>query len=213
MSCIKLYTGQDNACKVVYKKYYQQVVLVNKDDVESHVISTASVLGGVFSVGSIPHRIRFSLKEDKTGYLFRGPENGNNYFATFQKETDDNIPQYIHNVQLPIIGAEESTKALLRTLDLAKYFAAIQYMDGTVEIYGFENGLSTDDYEFDLANGGGGSFINLISLDNGLEDDPPYIYVPITGTANEDFNNLFADIVDVDLGDFNDDFNDDFDIT
>ena len=37
----------------------------------------------------------------------------------------------------------------MKSLDLAKYFAAIQFMDGTVEIYGFENGLTTDDYEFD----------------------------------------------------------------
>src|SRR5690606_14491773 len=99
-----------------------------------------------------------------------------------------------------------------RSSDLAKYFAAIQYTDGTVEIYGFENGLTTDDYDFDLQNNGGGSFINLISPESGMEDEPPYIYVPLTGTANEDFNNLFVDIPDVNIGDFNDDFNNDFDI-
>ena len=64
-----------------------------------------------------------------------------------------------------------------------------------------------------LTGGAGGSLINLISHENGLEDDPPYIYVPLTGSANQDFNNLFENIVDVDLGDFNDDFNNDFDIT
>lgn len=211
MSCLKLYGGQDTACKSIYKKYYQQVVLVNKDDVASFVIQTIDFnYNGAYVP---PHRIRFFLKEDKTGYLFRGPENGNNYFATFSKELDDNIPQYLHNVQVPVFGAMESTKALLKTLDLAKYFAAIQFMDGTVEIYGFENGLTPDDYEFDLAGGGGGSFINLVSLDNGLEDDPPYIYIPLTGSANTDFNNLFVNIPDVELGSFNDDFNSDFDIT
>ena len=153
------------------------------------------------------------LKPDKTGYLFRGQQNGNSFSATFSKEIDDNIPQYIHTVQLPIFGANEGIKVLLKTLDLAKYFAAIQYMDGTVEIYGFENGLTTDDYDFDLQGNSGGSVISLISPESGMEDEPPYIYIPIEGTANEDFNNLFVDIPDVNLGDFNSDFNSDFDIT
>lgn len=212
MSCINLYSGQDVSCSRIYKKYYQQVVLVNKSDVLSFVINGSELLG-TNSTSTPKHRIRFALKEDKSGFLFRATEAGLNYFATFSKELDDNIPQYLHNVQLPIFGAKESTKALLKTLDVANYFAAIQFNDGTVEIYGFENGLTTDDYDFDLQGGGGGSFINLISRDSGLEDNPPYIYVPLTGTANDDFNNLFQDIDDVELGDFNNDFNNDFDIT
>ena len=212
MSCVNLYTGQDNTCKQIFKKYYQQIVLVNKNDVESYVISSNIKIGS-FTSSQKTNRVRFSLKTDKKGFLFRGPEKGSNYLATFSKETDDNIPQYMHNVQLPIVGAGEETKNILKTLDLSVYFAAIQFMDGTVEIYGFENGLITEDYDFDLTGGAGGSLINLISHENGLEDDPPYIYVPLTGSANTDFNNLFENIVDVDLGDFNDDFNNDFDIT
>ena len=213
MSCVKLYRGQDITCQSNYKKYYQQVVLVNKDDVKNHVItSNVPTYSGKSNISTL-HRIRFYLKPGKKGYLFRGPENANTYLATFSKETDDNIPQYVHSVQLPIFGAKESTKVILKTLDFAKYFAAVQYMDGTVEIYGFENGLTTDDYDYDLQGGGGGSILTLISKDNGMEDDPPYVYIPTDGNANEDFNNLFVDIPNVVLGDFNDDFNDDFDIT
>jgi hypothetical protein len=213
MSCIKLYSGQDVSCRSNYKKYYQSVVLVNKSDVESFVIN--STIGSEIGTGftNYLHRIRFSLFAGKTGYLFRGQPNGSGYFATFSKETDDNIPQYIHSIQLPIFGAKESTKVLLKTLDLANYFGAVQFTDGTVEIYGFENGLTTDDYDFDLQNNGGGSFITLISPENGMEDEPPYIYVPLDGDANTDFNNLFVDIPNVELGDFNNDFNNDFDIT
>jgi hypothetical protein len=213
MSCAKLFRGQDISCQSNYKKYYQQVVLVNKDDVESFVIKATISADGSVGFSDYYHRIRFSLKAGKTGYLFRGQPNGNGYYALFSKELDENIPQYIHTVQLPIFGAKETTKILLKTLDLAKYFAAIQYMDGTVEIYGFENGLTTDDYDFDLQNNGGGSFITLTSPESGMEDEPPYIYVPLTGSANEDFNNLFVDIPDVNLGDFSNDFSDDFDIT
>lgn len=210
MSCINLYMGQDYACKTPYKKYYQQVRLINKDDVLSYVLNGAVTLQDYLK---IKNRVRFSLKEGKYGFLFRAPENGTNYFATFSKETEDNIPQYLHNVQVPIFGAEEETKSLLKTLDNGRYFAAIQFMDGTVEIYGFHNGLTTDDYDFDLQGGGGASFINLVSKENGLEDDPPYVYVPLTGTAGEHFDTGFRDIPVVELGDFNDDFNSDFDIT
>jgi len=191
------------------------VVLVNKADVRDFVITSTISASEVINPGfsDYQHRIRFSLFPSKTGYLFRGQQNGNSFSATFSKEIDDNIPQYIHTVQLPIFGANEGIKVLLKTLDLAKYFAAIQYMDGTVEIYGFENGLTTDDYDFDLQGNSGGSVISLISPESGMEDEPPYIYVPIDSTANEDFNNLFVNIPDVNLGDFSDDFSDDFDIT
>lgn len=213
MSCARLFRGQDLSCGTFAKKYYQQVVLVDKSDVRDFVISSniSTEIGGIGS-GIYQHRIRFSLYPGRTGYLFRGQQNGNSFFATFSKEIDDNIPQYIHTVQVPIFGASEQTKVLLKTLDMAKYFAAIQYMDGTVEIYGFENGLTTDDYDFDLQGNSGGSIISLISPENGMEDEPPFIYVPIGSTANDDFNNLFVDIPDVNLGSFNSDFNNDFDI-
>src|SRR5690606_41051845 len=130
MSCARLFRGHDIACTTLFKKYYQQVVLVNKADVRDFVItSTMATEGGTISIVNYQHRIRFSLLPSKTGYMFRGQPNGNSFFATFSKEIDDNIPQYIHTVQLPIFGANESTKVLLKTLDLAKYFAAIQYMD------------------------------------------------------------------------------------
>lgn len=215
MSCARLYKGLDITCQTFSKKYYQQVVLINKDDVEDFVISASSprntperYLEPIFS-----HRIRFSLKENRSGLLFRGNERGLSYFATFSKELDENIPQYVHSVQLPIFGVSEETKIILKTLDYARYFAAIQFMNGTVEIYGFENGLTTDDYDYDPQGNEGGSIITLISPENGMEDEPPFVYVPISGSATEDFDNLFVDIISTDLGSFNNDFNNDFDIT
>lgn len=215
MSCLKLYRGQDISCLPIQKKYYQQVVLINKSDVANFVIDsrTPQEESPFPNFSSFSHRIRFSLKTDKEGFLFRGLPNGNGYYALFSKEIDENIPQYSHTIQLPIFGVSETTKLILKTLDVASYFAAIQYTDGTVEIYGFENGLTTDDYDYDPQNNGGGSFINLISPDNGMEDDPPYIYIPLIGNSSSDFDILFKNIPDVNIGSFNSDFNADFDIT
>lgn len=213
MSCIALYKGQDNACKTFAKKYYQQVVLINKKHIDSFDINIGISMTG--EPDAIKYnRVRFRLKEGRSGILFRGNERGDSYQASFEMDREDNIPQYLHNVQLPVFGVDEETKILLKTLDTANYFAAIQYRDNTVEIYGFENGLMTDPYSYEPSENEGGSIINLISSDNGLEDDPPYIYIPLPGrSANDDFNNLFQDIPVIILGSFNDDFNDDFDIT
>lgn len=46
-----------------------------------------------------------------------------------------------------------------------------------------------------------------------MEDDPPYIYIPLIGNSSSDFDILFKNIPDVNIGSFNEDFNADFDIT
>lgn len=212
MSCIKLHSGQDSACKTWAKKYYQQIILVNKDDVLNFniLLQKVGLAEDVFGPGfsGYVHRIRFQLKPEKTGFLFRGSENGVSFFATFSKQNSENIPQYKHDLQLPVFGATEETKGILKELDNADYFAAIQLTDGTIEVYGFENGLTSSDYTYDVQGNLGGSFIPLQSKD--LEDEPPYIYN--SETPEQDFNNLFQDVQLVDLGSFNNDFNNDFDI-
>lgn len=209
MSCIQLHSGQDLTCRSWAKKYYQQIVLVNKDDVEDFDIKTFKILADSFERGLYRHRISFSLFEGKKGFRFRGSENGISYRADFSKQTVDNIVQYDHNLELPIMGATEETKGILKELDNANYFAAIQFMDGTVEIYGFDNGLTTGNYTYDLQGNLGGSFIPLQSRD--LEDEPPYVFY--SDDPNQDFNELFENSTVDDLGSFNDDFNHDFDVT
>jgi len=201
MSCISLHKGQDLSCGIWVKKYYQQLVLINKDDVNNF-----NTLSKRNEDGTFRHRIQFDLKAGKTGYRFQGAENGTSFNARFSKQIVDNIPQYLHELQLPILGASEETKYIIKTLDYANYFATIQLMDGKVEVYGFENGLTTGDYTFDLQGNMGGSFIPLESKD--LEDEPPYIYYSLTPLS--DFDELFANVNLVALGDFNDDFNNDF---
>ena len=201
MSCISLHKGQDISCGSWVKKYYQQLVLINKDDVNAF-----NTLSKKNEDGSFRHRIQFDLKYGKTGYRFQGSENGTSFNATFSKEIDDNIPQYTHELQLPLLGGSEETKYILKTLDYANYFAVIQLMDGKVEVYGFENGLTTGDYTFDIQGNMGGSFIPLESKD--LEDEPPYLYYSLN--PSDDFDELFANVNLVSLGDFNNDFSNDF---
>lgn len=200
---LDLTQGQDSSCGGVFaKKYFQQLVLVNRKDILEYKIETTRV------VLQNRHRVKFRLKEGKTGYRFTYPENGVSIFATFEKTVQEGHNQYTHIIQLPIIGVKEDVKYLLRQLDNADYLAAIQFTDGTVEIYGFEYGLITDNYNYDVQNNEGGSILSLISDSEALEDDPPFIYASvIEGNEGLDFDNNFKDNLPVFMGDFNNDFN------
>lgn len=197
MGCLDLYLGQDLRCKTFAKKYYQQVVLINKEDVLNFNIQRTTE----------KHRIEFQLKDGKTGYLYAGNENASVYNASFSKDSSEGVNEYSHQLELPIMGVSEETKLILKQLDSGEYFGAIQWMDGTVEIYGWEYGLKTNDYNY-APQGSGGSVITLSSDIN--EDEPPYIYY--SDDPNSDFNNLFSDNSEVVGASFNNDFNNDFDI-
>lgn len=204
--CAKILKGFDLECDgAVYKKYFQNIVLVNRADVNEFAITS----------NYVKNRIYFNLNEGKTGFLFRSTENGSSINAEFSKSLKDGIVYYDHKLDVPIIGINEESKTMLKQLDNADYFAAVHFKDGTIEIHGFNFGLKTDPYTY-TPQGTGGAILPLVSKYS--EYDPPYIYVPsldpnATGydpDAIEDFDNLFADIPPIFGGDFNDDFNDDF---
>lgn len=192
--CRQILRGQDITCQAFGRKYFQQLVLVNRGDVSEVA----------YDVGPNNHAIAFNLVEDATGYRYRGNENVSNYSASFSKSEQRGQPLYTHSVSMPVLGVSVETKLILKELDLADYFAAIQFIDGTVEIYGFENGLTTGDYDYSAQNGLGGIVLSLSS--RYPEDDPPFNY----GGPGSDFDDLFADIPALLGGDFNDDFSNDF---
>lgn len=205
--CDKIWSGLDMECAPIIRKNYQRVVLVNRSDVRNKSISTSYVnIGGEFVCR---HRIMFDLHEGKTGYLYSLGENSASIFGSAEKTDKEGIPQYLHTVTLPITGIDEASKCVLSQLDKADYFAAILYYDGTVEIYGFEYGLSTGSYTYDPINSGGGAITKLQSDGDSLEDDLPLLYVSQNATPTEDFDNLFAQHEITIGGDFNDDFNND----
>lgn len=209
MGCIELIKGSDVSCLVPQKRYYQNVVLVNKADVDQFNIYLFDE----------KNRVNFNLKAGKTGYLFASNENKQLINGSFRKVTQRNVNYYNHSLDIPVIGVDENIKTLLRQLDEGEYFGAINFLDGTVEIFGFNYGLKTSPYTFEAQNGLGGIVITLVS--DVLEREPPYIYLPkilippndIFKQAVADFDDLFADIDEQYTGDFNNDYNLDFYIT
>ena len=206
MSCIKLRQGHDPVCNSYAKKYFQQAVLINKADVEAHLILMPNT--NIEGEYQCRYRIAFQLFEEKHGFLFTASENANIIFGTFSKTVVENIPQYKHGVQLVVMGVSEESRCILEQLDNSEYFAALKWYDGTVVIFGFHYGLTTADYTNDPGNNGGGGLIVLESPVD--EDDMPYVYFNGTGTEVEDFDNLFEGIENLPNGDFSDDFNNDF---
>lgn len=134
----------------------------------------------------------FSLKEGETGYRFSGAENGSVYFGRFNKSTSDlGLTQYAHEVQMLIVGADEQSKCILESLDKGQYVVALQFTDGTVEIYGLENGISTGDYTYSVQENGGGTAIVLASNENSPESSLPMVFEPATGDASAIFDSAF----------------------
>lgn len=208
MSCEGLRNGLDLTCGTFAKKYYQQVVLVNRADVQNKRIVTSSLdIDGNYTCSN---RVYFNLKEGKSGFRFSLNENSSSIFANFDKSIVENIPQYLHAVSIVILGVSEQIKCLLTQLDYSDYFAAVQFYDGTIEIFGFEFGLTSVNYGYDPQNNNGGSVIKLSSLGDSLEDTPPLNYKSTEGTEILDFDNNFQDVIFDINGDFNPDFNSDF---
>jgi len=198
MGCVKLLKGIDLTCDNGWKnKYYQNVVLINRADVEGFNIIT----------NNDEHRIKFNLLTGKTGVLFQASELKDLLSASFTKSNSKGIPYYDHKMQIAVVGTNEYVKTLLKQVDNSNYFGAIQFKNGDIEIYGFENGLKSDGYDYQAQGGIGGAPINLSSVIS--EYEPPYLYKG-TGNDTDDFNNLFGNIPSVLNGDFNNDYNDDF---
>lgn len=208
-NCERIKDGLDMSCGGFNKKYAQQVVIVNRSDVEFKVVYTPQT--EITAKDVCRYRVYFKLLDGATGYRFTMNQNAAAIFGTAEKTVEEGIPQYMHVVNMALLGVSEENKCILSRLDYADYFAALQYGDGVIEVYGFDYGLSTADYVYDPANTGGGALLKLSSESDGLEDELPYIYVSsIPGNEILDFDNLFAENTFDVPGDFNDDFNNDF---
>jgi len=208
MSCEQLRQGLNLDCVSVSKKYYQQVVLVNRADILNKRIVTSRI--DIEENYDCYNRVFFNLIDSRSGFRFTINENSSSIFGTFEKTMIENIPQYNHSVNIVVLGVSEAIKCLFTQLDYSDYFAVCQYYDGTIEVFGFEFGLSTANYNYDPHNGSGGAVIKLNSLNDSLEDLPPLIYKSSRDTEQEDFDNNFQDVIFDINGDFNNDFNDDF---
>jgi len=190
--CARLGTGQDVSCVPVQRKYYQQAVLINKTDI---VPDPAAVTKTDYEIApETPlYNVTFALKPGTKGYRFSGSENGSVYFGRTNKSTSDlGMPQYSQEVQILIVGAGQPTKAILEAIDKGSFVVAMQFGDGTIEIYGYDNGLSTGDYTYSIQENGGGTTIVLSSNEISPESSHPFVYISETlGQETEDFDSAF----------------------
>ena len=189
--CAELDGVVDLSCiRTLVKKYFQEIVIINFNDIDR----TASVIN---QAGALcDYSVSMVLKAGKKGVMLKLPENGNTIRGSYAKSTSDlGFIQYLQTIQILIAGVTKEIKCILDKLDRGRYVVAAQLADGTVEIYGYENGLTTGDYTFDLVEGGGGAKIPLQSKDVEQESMLPLIYKPaVPGSENADFNEQFSQI-------------------
>ena len=185
--CAILKNGQDAACIAPVRRFYQQAVLINKTDID-----TTTVVLSIPTDSTCAYNVQFSLKEGKTGLRFTGPESGSTYKGYFDKSISDlGYVQYKHNAQILVVGSTEEAKCILDSIGKGKFVAVYQFTDGSVEVYGWENGLSAGDFTYDVQEGGGGTAIVLSSMDLSPENYVPLVYKSLTlngETADFDAN-------------------------
>lgn len=191
--CGKLKNGQDSGCAAPARRFYQQAVLINKDDIDQSTVvkSVPDPLTGVCE-----YNVQFALKSGKTGFRFSGSENGSSFKGYFDKTVSDlGYTQYKHNAQVLVVGSDEESKCILDTLGKSSLIAAYQFTDGTVEIYGFDQGLTAGDFTYDVQEGGGGTAIVLSSLDTNPEYLVPLVYKSaVVGGETADFDSNFENV-------------------
>lgn len=187
--CAKLVNGLDVSCDAPTRKYYQQAVIINKTDIADYTITLPDA-----ETETCDYKVAFELTPGTTGYRILGPEAGSTFYGSFDKTRSDlGYAQYIHNTGILITGVTEEVKCVLDSLDKGSFVVAMQLKDGTVEIYGIVNGLSTGDYSYNIQEGGGGTQIILSSLEDAPESNLPLVYESaVPGQESEDFDDAFA---------------------
>jgi len=187
--CKRLITGQNILCSDNIKhRYYQRAVLINKGDILPSSIKVDVSPGGNYTA-------EFELLPNTRGYLFGAGESGNSYFGTVDKTTSElgGIPQYKHNANIIVVGIDGACKNILDALSWGSFVVAYQFSDGTVEVYGLNNGMVAGDFTYDPQGGGGGSAIVLSSLEIAPEPHLPYVYKSkVVGGERADFDSCFS---------------------
>lgn len=187
--CAKLFNGLDVSCVKPVSKYYQQAVIINKSDIDTETITLPNA-----ETEECAYTVTFALKAGTTGYRIQGAEAGSSFYGSVSKTRNDlGYAQYMHNVGILVAGLSEASKCILDSLDKGSFVIALQAKDGTVEVFGLTNGLTTGDYEYNIQEGGGGTQIILSSLEDAQEANLPLIYESaVPGQETEDFDDAFA---------------------
>jgi len=189
--CRKLKEDLDLECvDIPVRKYNQSAQIINVDDIDTFTITKS----GAGDADHSNYNVELTLKPGTQAYCVRGPQAGNNFYGTYDKSRNDlGFPQYIHMAQILVAGIKEKQKSMLEALDKGNFVVALKALDGTVEVFGMEYGLTTQDYSYNISEGGGGTPIILGSLENAPERCLPLIYTPAAGgNAVADYDAGFA---------------------
>ena len=188
--CGKIFQGFDNPCEIEVNGYRQIAVPFNLDDIDkdSIVINRPD-----YEAGECDYTVEFTLKEGKKGFAITAIDAGTTIRGQgSETRNEQGYPVYIHNVDIFLSGIDVLTKCMLHSLDAGRYAIALMGNDGTVEIYGFRNGITSGDYDYNITENGGGSVITLSSLENSPEGMLPLVYKAGSGSTPElDFESLF----------------------
>lgn len=189
--CAELKGSYDLSCvRTLNKKYFQEIVVINFNDIDR----TASTLN--VDDTACDFTVSMKLKAGKKGVMIKLPESSGQIKGFYAKSTSTlGYPQYLHQVQFLMAGITKDIKCAMDKLDRGRYVVATQVPSGEVEIYGWENGLTTNDYTYDITEGGGGSPLILQSKDTEQESLIPLLYKSTNpGSENADFNNQFSQV-------------------
>lgn len=189
--CAELANGKDLSCYKPTSKYYQQLVLINFADIDPDtVVAPWLEEEPAECVGSV----QFVLNSGATGYRFTFPERSALVFGTFDYAiTDQGYPSFIHRINFGASALSAEDKCMLQALLTGKFVAAVQLSDGTVEVYGLQNGLYAEAFTFDTQTNGGVTPVTLASLETNPESYVPLVYEAQGGsTAEADFDDNFA---------------------
>ena len=161
-------------------KYYQQIVLINKSDINPSTIIKDTTTPGAYNVF-------FALKTGKKGYRFTGNESNRSISGVTEK-TKDAVAgvRYNHKVNYTIYSTSQEIKRLFKAFDKGLFVAALQLTNGEVEIYGLDNGLISGDYTLDVSGTKGATALVFQSDEESLENNLPYTFKSADPNANFD---------------------------
>lgn len=169
MSCGLKIQDIDLSCIEPTYRMSQQVVLFEKSDVESFEYRTPAYGYNEYSLSFTP----------KTGVLGTGIQfkvDSNNLKVNSSKTIVNGVAQYTHNVSIIALSEGEQDLINLEYLDNGKYFAAITDANGVPKVYGFENGLVTQNYSLDTFDNKGVVYLDLVTPSGLYEDTLPLIW-------------------------------------
>lgn len=195
MVCETLTQDIDNQCASPARKFDQKVVILNYEDLYNYKEHTTGIDHNVEVVLPVAYN---------SGNHILSNYNGNNIKGGFTMTRDEGIPRYKHSVSFPIIGVDDKPMSALRQIDTGKYVVFLRFGDGTIKVYGIENGLKSIGYSYEPQSNTGGGIITLESEYH--EPYQPLVYSGDPRNFDKDFNNPILNL----MGDYNKDYNKDY---